>query len=264
MSEQDHDILLTDLHCHLLPGIDDGARNLQDAARLIAIQCNSGVRQIALTSHFNYERMSLESFINRRAKAYENLLNELGEDFFERENIEFRLGAEVFFSANLFHETDIQALCMHNTNILLLELPTDRMPPYFDEVIYQIQSYNIVPIIAHIERYPYVMDNIPILCDWGDRGIYSQINAGTIIRGGRLSKQCLNLIRWNLVHIIASDAHSIEHRPPNLRDGLNVIKNKLGARVTERIIGNAHLLFNGICPEIETMYCPRKILGRWR
>lgn len=264
MNEYNCNIQLADLHCHLLPGMDDGAYDIQEAVDLVSAQYKSGVRQIALTSHFNYERMTLKSFVEHRALAYMRMLAVLEEVPFEIDEIKFQLGAEVFFSPNLFHEDDILALCIENTRILLLELPTDMMPPYFDETIYQIQSYNITPVIAHVERYPYVMDNLPILCDWEDRGIYAQINAGTILKGGRQAKLCLDLLRWNLAHIIASDAHSIAHRPPNLSDGINAVRVHLGEQIANRLISNADLLFKGICPEIGSIYCPRKILGRWR
>lgn len=254
---------LTDLHCHILPGIDDGASNEEKALQLLKTEYDSGIRQIALTSHFDCEDLSLDTFLELRMKAYERLMQEIKNSEMEWEDLKLKLGAEVYFSPNLCH-LDVKKLCMEGTTFLLLELPVERLPAYFNETIYQIQACGVTPIIAHVERYQYVMHNPVILCDWIDSGIYTQMNAGTLLRYGKNSKIYFNMLKWRLVNVLASDTHSMSRRPPNLLNATKKIDKQLGYQMTDEIFQNADLIFNGIHPEIVTIHCPRKIMGRWR
>ena len=254
---------LTDLHCHFLPGMDDGATNEQMALQLLKAEYDSGIHQVALTSHFDCEKTKLNNFLEMRNQSLERLniaLSKIPKDW---NNLRMKVGAEVFFSPNLCR-IDMKKLCLEGTPFLLLELPTDSMPLYFDETVYEMQSCGIIPLIAHIERYPYVMDNPLLLCDWIDRGIYTQINAGTILKSGRKARFCCRLIEWNLVHVLASDAHSICKRPPNLTKGLELIHKRFGQDTVDILIENANCIFHGDFPEIKAMYCPEKFLGRWK
>ena len=242
--------------------MDDGAENEHVSIQLLKMEYSSGVRQIALTSHFNCENQNLEDFLQRRSRAYEHMSREMRSISCILNGLQLKLGAEVFFSSNLC-DIDVSRLCIEETNFLMLELPTDLFPAYFDETIYQIQSHGITPVIAHIERYPYIMSNPNVLCDWIDCGIYAQINARTILYQNKAGRLCLDLLKWNLAHILASDVHSVNKRPPNLSEGIYTLTQRLGQSITEDILCNADLIFNGSHPEIKKMHVPRKILGRW-
>lgn len=254
---------LTDLHCHLLPGIDDGSKSLETTCQLFRFEYNSGVRQIALTSHFNCENQSLDDFLERRRNSWEQVKEAMSGDEFFANDLRVKLGAEVYYSPNL-REVNVRELCIEGTNVLLLELPVDRMPLYLKETLYHIQAYGITLMIAHIERYAYIMKDLPVLCDWIDQGIYTQINAASLLRKDREAKLCLNLLKWNLAHVVSSDAHSLHHRPPNLAEGMGYVSQRLGEDTKERLTQNACNLFDGIMPEIQAMHCPRRFLGGWR
>ncbi|WP_102343056.1 tyrosine-protein phosphatase [Galactobacillus timonensis] len=249
---------LADLHCHILPQIDDGAKDESISIKMLQMEYQSGVTEIAMTSHFDCEKIKLDDFLKKRLVAKKKLMSKAILNFKAAANINIKLGAEVYYSPNL-SRIDAGKLCIEGTNFMLMELPTDRKPPYLDETIYSLQSMGITLLIAHIERYPYVMDNLPILCDWIDKGIFTQINAGTILRKGSQAKICHKLIKWNLVHVMASDAHSIDKRPPNLAEGLDLLTKD----EKKRLIQNAHNIFGGVTPEITEIYCPKKFLGRW-
>ena len=90
---------------------------------------------------------------------------------------DFKLGAEVFFSPGLC-ELDTRALCMGDTAYLLLEFPTTHKPHFIRQTLYNLQQQGIVPLIAHIERYPYVLEDPTLLYDWVAAGAYAQINVG--------------------------------------------------------------------------------------
>ena len=108
---------MTDLHCHILPGMDDGAKDTAVSLELLRREYEDGVRNIAFTSHFNSERTTVEAFTEKRQTAFEQLTAALeGQPM----QFDFKLGAEVFFSPGLC-ELDTRALCMGDTAYLLLE-----------------------------------------------------------------------------------------------------------------------------------------------
>lgn len=253
--------LLTDLHSHILPGIDDGAKDEEVSVQLLKMEYESGVRQIALTSHFNCENQDLNEFLLQREKSYERMCREMCQFHFDE--LRLKLGAEVFFSPNLC-TIDIEKLCLEETDFLLLELPTEMYPAYFFETVYKIQARGITPIIAHIERYPYVMSNPNILCDWIDCGIYTQMNAQAMFWQNKTGRFCSDLFKWNLAHVLSSDTHSLKRRPPNLSEGIEALKQRLGQPITENVLYNADSIFNNIHPEINMIHSPKKIFARWR
>ena len=148
---------MTDLHCHILPGIDDGAKDVSVSLELLRKEYEDGVRNIAFTSHFNSERTTVEAFLEKRAAAYARLTEALKE---EPMDFRFKLGSEVYFSPNLC-ELDAKALCMGDTAYMLIEFPTTHKPHFIKQTLYALQEQGILPLIAHIERYPYVLDDPP-------------------------------------------------------------------------------------------------------
>lgn len=254
---------LTDLHCHLLPKMDDGARDVENSLKLIEAAYESGIKQIMLTSHFDCEKSGIQNYVEKREKA----LNEVSECLLKKHpdwtDLRLKLGAEVNYSPSLV-QYDLKPLCMEGTAYLLMELPSDNLPAYFDSTIQKMIMRGIIPIIAHVERYRYIIQNPVMLCDWIDDGIIIQMNAESFLKKNKNLNLYFNLVKWNLVHVIASDAHSLHRRPVNLNDGLEAINKKLGAQCWERLIENSNLIFNNHSLGQLEMYCPRKVLGRWR
>lgn len=255
--------VMTDLHCHLLPAVDDGAENEAEALELLRAQYQSGVRNIALTSHFDCERDQLDGFLRRRAASFDRLRREIYHSSGPLEELQLRLGAEVAFSPNLCR-IQVERLCLEGTPVLLLELPGERLPLYFEETVRQILGWGITPLIAHVERYPYVLERLSMLCDWIDWGCYVQVNGGSLLKSGKNSRLLMDLIRWNLIHVAASDAHHLSSRPPNLKQAMEQVERALGAETAQRLRRNAAMLFAGELPKLPYVYCPRRILGRWR
>ena len=178
---------MTDLHCHILPGMDDGAKDTAVSLELLHREYEDGVRNIAFTSHFNSERTTVDAFTAKRQAAFEQLTAALeGQPM----QFDFKLGAEVFFSPGLC-ELDTRALCMGDTAYLLLEFPTTHKPHFIRQTLYNLQQQGIVPLIAHIERYPYVLEDPTLLYDWVAAGAYAQINAGALLEP-KLCKSCVS------------------------------------------------------------------------
>ena len=214
---------MTDLHCHILPGMDDGAKDTAVSLELLRREYEDGVRNIAFTSHFNSERTTVDAFTAKRQAAFEQLTAALeGQPM----QFDFKLGAEVFFSPGLC-ELDTRALCMGDTAYLLLEFPTTHKPHFIRQTLYNLQQQGIVPLIAHIERYPYVLEDPTLLYDWVAAGAYAQINAGALLEP-KLCKKLCKFIQWGLVHVISTDTHSPDKRPPRMAQGVQQLEKLLG------------------------------------
>ncbi len=209
-----------DIHTHILPGIDDGAENIETSLKLIAAEKKMGVTDIALTPHFRLSDISPEKFLERRNesfKALEEKLNETG--LFS--DMRFHLGAEVRYDPNLVH-IDIEKLCIGNTSYLLLE-PTGVFPFNFENTLSFMLCRGITPILAHIERYDYILKDFSFLEKLIDSGVVIQCNASSVC-GKRRSSTVLKLIKRGYVDLIASDCHDEVYRPPMLIDAYNKLK----------------------------------------
>lgn len=150
---------MTDLHCHILPNIDDGAKDVSISLRLLEKEYADGVRNIAFTSHFNSEWTTPDAFLQKRAAAYETLTAALPTGP-EAMQFRFKLGCEVYFSPKLC-ELDAKALCIGDTSYMLVEFPTTHKPHFIRQTFALLQEQGVLPLIAHIERYPYVLEAPP-------------------------------------------------------------------------------------------------------
>ena len=226
---------MTDLHCHILPGMDDGAKDTAVSLELLHREYEDGVRNIAFTSHFNSERTTVDAFTAKRQAAFEQLTAALeGQPM----QFDFKLGAEVFFSPGL---------CK---------------PHFIRQTLYNLQQQGIVPLIAHIERYPYVLEDPTLLYDWVAAGAYAQINAGALLEP-KLCKKLCKFIQWGLVHVISTDTHSPDKRPPRMAQGVQQLEKLLGKETAARIVRNGDELFHDQELDAATLHQPKKFLGMW-
>ncbi len=246
---------LVDLHCHLLPGVDDGAKNIEVTLELVRQQLAGGVTGAMLTPHFYYERDRLEAFAERRRAAFNIMCESLSQN-----GIDFKckLGAEVYFSPAI-PSLDLDILCFEGTNYILIELPTNYHPGGIDEVLYDIQCRGYTPIIAHVERYAYVAKDPTLLYEWVNGGALAHINASPLIRGGKTAHLVKKYIEWGLVHFVCSDAHSPDHRPANIPAGYRA----LGKDASQPLIKTAAEIFEGYDPYIPEPRCPKNFFGKW-
>lgn len=250
---------MTDLHCHILPGIDDGAKNAEVSLELLHREIQDGVKNIALTSHFNSERITVEQFLQMRRAAYDTLQAALESQPLD---IRLKLGAEVYFSPKLC-DLELEKLCMEGTAYVLIELPTTHRPHFIRETFSNLQARGMIPIVAHVERYPYVLENPQLLYQWVAAGAYAQINATSLLKGGKTAKQLLQFIKWDLVHVVATDTHSLDKRPPRLGEAMDYIAHKLGTDTAEMLKQNSDALFNDQELDCSDPHMPKKFLGMW-
>lgn len=207
---------LVDLHCHILPGIDDGAKNLDVSMSLIQKEMEDGVVGIVFTPHFHYERITLDAFVQQRKMAYRSVVAQLAE---RKLPLAVKLGAEVYFTTALA-SLDLSKLAFAGSRYILIEFPTSIHPGGIEDTLFAVQNRGYTPILAHVERYPYVTEDPTLLYRWVSSGALAQINASGLVRSGHTAKWLHKLLDWNLVHLMCSDC--LCYNPPaksERRDG---------------------------------------------
>lgn len=252
---------MIDMHCHILPGIDDGAQTLEESIGLLRAEKEQGIDKIVFTPHFHPERVSLEKFLSRRADSYERLKQS---DAFSELKIKTKVGAEVYYSMRIL-EMDLSGLCFEGTNYILIEFPTDSRPYGITHTMQSLLERGLTPILAHVERYGYFTDDPTKLYDLVTLGCVAQVNAAAVVNGMKAKGvNALQYIKWELAQIISSDAHSLETRPPNTKAAYDLVKKKLGESYTDWLCTNASTIYNDRIFDIPVVQKPKKFLGRWK
>lgn len=203
---------MVDIHTHILPGIDDGARNWDDAYEMAARACDSGVDTIVCTHHANIPGY-IENYNNR-------YLDNLFYEFRARlEEGGFPLtvlrGMEIYSTPNVVnHVNRGELLSLNRTNTCLIEFGFDESPDFIKDTVMDFLDFGITPLVAHPERYYCVQEFPEIVVDILRMGGLTQVNKGSILgRFGREEERTSEwMMRHDLVTCIASDAHR-----PNIR-----------------------------------------------
>lgn len=205
-----------DIHSHILPGIDDGARSMDEALQMLQMAVDDGIRVMAATSHASQiDRNRLETSIHQlRMKAQDAGLE-----------IALVSGSEVRLSSQLgerYREGSL--LTLNDTSYVLVELPFEReWSPMIHTSLYTLQLAGATPIIAHAERYPAVQSQPSVLVELTEMDVLIQVNGGSLLgEDGRASRQTAEaLVRAGMAHIVATDAHRRDKRRPLLSAALH-------------------------------------------
>lgn len=227
---------MTDLHTHILPGMDDGPQELASALALLDQQARQGIRRIALTSHYDCTSEPLAEFLSRREASFAALRAAAPA------GLDLKRGCEVWFSPELLR-IEASKLCLEGTPYLLLELPVLQKPAFLREVLTGLGAMGIVPLIAHAERYSYVRRDPELLRQWCALGARVQVNAGSL--AGPDSSFVSKLIRSGFVHVLASDAHDPQYRPANLGRAMKTLPRRVGAAKVRELSDNADRVYRG-------------------
>lgn len=229
--------VLADIHTHILPQMDDGANTAEESVKLLVELERQGVTDVVFTPHFDLTKESVEEFCRRREHSYNHLTERIAKSGIVF-NLRFHLGAEVRYDPNLA-TTDITDLCIGDTDYLLLEL-TNTFPFNFENTINSIFSNGKVPVLAHIERYSYLYSNLKLLGGLIDDGVVMQCNPAAFL-SFKSSLTFKRLLKNGYVHILASDTHGLNTRPPRLKEALVKLKNhkEYLAKNSEKIITNS-------------------------
>ena len=231
---------MTDLHTHILPGIDDGSPDPQTSLQMLRMEREQGVDVVALTPHFYPERETPEQFLLRRARALHRLQDAISQLSAEqqRDLPRIALGAEVAWVPWLTELRGISRLCYQGSDHLLLELPVGPWEPGLFRRLYEFMSCTgLTPVIAHIDRYlaletPRQLDALFSL------GVPIQLSASAF-SGFRMRQKALRLLRNGNAHLLISDCHGIEHRKPNLSLAYAAVKKALGEQACLQLSANS-------------------------
>lgn len=196
---------MIDVHSHILPNVDDGAKDITETFEMIYEACRAGFSDIFATSH--YIEGEFEFNKTDREFIIEALMQKIAEEGLD---IKIHVGAEGYIS-NDFPKL-IQAgvvPTLGNSRYVLFELPLRAKVMYTAEVINKLLNMKLIPIIAHPERYEVVQDDPNIAIEWVEEGALLQCNYASIIgRYGSSSKETLfKLLDANAVHFLGSDTH---------------------------------------------------------
>ncbi|HAP31845.1 MAG TPA: hypothetical protein DCQ14_02130 [Firmicutes bacterium] len=236
---------MIDTHCHILPGLDDGAPDEGHALEMALVAVADGITGIVATPH---DIPGLYPFDGDKAnEALARLKNEL-----EREGIKLSLypGCEVALAPELERRHADKGLptIAGKGRHLLLELPLEEIPPYAEDVFYKLQLKGLIPVIAHPERNLAVLQRPAWVREMVERGILIQLSAPSItgLFGKKVQNMSEELARRGWVHLVASDAHSAGKRGPRLQ----AARQTLGGFLTAGALGwlfdtNPRLIVDG-------------------
>lgn len=214
-----------DFHTHILPEIDDGATSVSESLEMLKLAKSSGAETVILTPHFLADT-TIDEFCQKRSDKLLALQNEIEKDKSDFPNL--LCGAEVYLNSALSEVPDLKKLCISGTNLLLLELPFSTWNMWhFNEVYNIAQKHDVVPIMAHIERYLSSPKDIQRIEPLISMGAKFQVNVDSFetLHGKRVIRE---LADKGLMCALASDCHDLVNRSPDISHTLSVMSKKLG------------------------------------
>ncbi len=228
---------MIDIHNHLLPGIDDGAQNLEDAVELARAAVANGITHSVCTPHIHFGR-----FDNTRLNILETFLTL--QNALEEAHIPLTLAmaAEVRFDIELIVAIGAGKIPFlgqwQGQHVLLLELPHGEVPVGAERLIQWLLENNVCPMIAHPERNKGFIRSPERLNSFLNQGCLLQLTAGSVVGafGPRAERLALELLETGAVTVVATDAHHIKHRPPLLREARTRIAKLQGESTATRLV----------------------------
>lgn len=208
---------MIDLHCHYLPGIDDGAQTLEESLDLARAAVAAGITTAVMTPHVHPGRYENNgSSIARLCAAFERVLAH------KQIPLTVRAGGEVRISADIIQMVEDDEIpflgAVDGYRIMLLEFPHSHLLLGADKLVRWLLARRIRPLIAHPERNKEVMRHVEKIAPFVDSGCLLQLTGGSIIgQFGKPAQECARtLIERGWASVVATDAHNLKHRPPNL------------------------------------------------
>ena len=201
--------MMVDFHTHILPGLDDGSKSLEQRLEMLRLEAKQRVTDVVLTSHFYAAQNNVQQYIKTRNKSFERLMR-----CWELELPKLYLGAEVQYFEGISVTDEVVDLRIEGTNILLLEMPFSR---WSDRVIQDVLALNarkdIHIMLAHIDRYLKFQDSDiwPYLVE---HGVIMQANT-SFFQGFFNRRKAVNMVQQGLIHVLGTDCHSLSSRTPD-------------------------------------------------
>lgn len=203
---------MTDIHCHILPGVDDGSEDFDESCNMLHIAASSGTECIVMTPHITVDEGHFDKKENLIA-VFERFYSEYCE-----EDIDIRFGAENRFVSPL--EDNVYPITLSGSRYLLTEFDFRENKKKMIEIVGSITSRGYVPVIAHPERYLAVHHDYTLVYRLIENGCLLQVNAGSMLgEFGKMPYEISNrLVSDRIAFCAASDSHGVYHRNPDMSE----------------------------------------------
>lgn len=231
---------LVETHCHILPAIDDGSQNVETSVKMVQKLQAQGAEAIILTPHYYSDSISLDDFISRRDSALRELKAALPTG-----SPKLIPAAEVYITKYLFSNEHLERLKICNSDYVLIEHPFSCSfgQDTYDRLLRLNYEFKIKPVLAHIERYPALMEDGDLLDEYIDMGCIAQVNISSFTESPRsIRKKLIKYLEAGRIHIIGSDCHNLDSRAPKYESGVKEIIKKCGQEAIDVLIRNANIL----------------------
>lgn len=257
---------MIDMHSHILPGLDDGAADWDQALAMARVALEDGITEMVCTPHWvlgKYEN-DRETVLLRFAEFEERLAA-------EKIPLKIHPGTELRIDTSIPERLkDGRLLTLNNgSGYVLIELPDETMPENLHEFFWNLQIDGYRPILSHVERNPYFRENPHRLFHWVENGILMQITAASLLEGfaEEIREFAFFLVQRRLVHMLVTDTHSLRMRKPQLSGARRVIENLAGPETAARMVFDTprHILRGEHVPVISPLPLEeaRKRKGFW-
>ena len=235
---------MIDIHSHILPGVDDGAKTEDDSIAMAQAAVDEGITTIVASPHHknrNYENTKDDII------THVSVLN----DLLEARNIPLQVavGQEVRIYGEMiddYKKGDIQTV--NDSSYILIEFPFDSVPHYTEQLLYDLQVEGLRPVIVHPERNRELLENHQRMYELVRNGAITQITAASLV--GKFGKQMEQfshqLIKANLTHLIASDAHNTTTRGFHLQEAYDLVRKQYGVDTYYMLMENSHLIIDNM------------------
>jgi protein-tyrosine phosphatase len=249
---------MVDLHCHILPGLDDGSANMEESIAMAESAIADGITHVVATPHSSNEYLFDFSHV---CELRDELQSKVGGRLKIATGCDFHLNPE-----NLgLLRTNPQQYCINQQDFLLLEFNEFSIPPSMDQTLHAIQLAGVQPIITHPERNGILRSHPERLKKWVRQGCFAQVT-GSALTGGFGASAQQDAMRWigaGLIHFVASDAHNTRSRPLRLQPAYNVVVDQFGQEKARALFqDNPFAAFEGRelphVPELEDDLLPRR------
>lgn len=197
---------MIDIHAHIIPGVDDGSKNINDTINILKNAKLAGFTGIVATPHY----IEGSYIVNNKDKM--KLIDDIKDEVIKQNiDIDIYIGNEVFITENienLIYSKNISSI--NNSRYILIELPLAGETTILQNCIFRLFSLGYIPIIAHPERYHFVQKNPNKLIEYIDQGVLFQLNSGSLFGhyGKKAKKTSIILLKNNMIQFIATDVHS--------------------------------------------------------
>ena len=221
-----------DFHSHILPGVDDGSRSVEESLEMLRAEARQGIGTVVATPHFYANHDTPERFLRRRAAAWEMLQTAMAQ---EASLPEIILGAEVYYFSGISDSDQLHRLTTGQKRYIMLEMPT---VPWTQNMYQEMENiytkHGITPIIAHIDRYISPLRHRQILDRLEELPVLVQANSDFFLRP-MTAPLALRMLKEKRIHLLGSDCHNCSTRKPELGRAIEKIEKHLGAGAMEHL-----------------------------